>query len=323
MVSFKERMAQKTSGVRAVADIQASGKKTDMQATAQTAPGMLGALADANLRIQELEKQAERSLSLPVAHITANPWQPRKEFDPEQLDELCCSIQELGLMQPIVVRKHPSQDGHYQIVVGERRFRAHQQLGKAEIKGLVADLSDAEMAVWAMGENMTRSDLSDYEIAKAARTIEQEFPTRKALADALGKSRQHLYRYFAFDKLPQNIRDDLDSRPRLLSCTVAGKIATQLTVLGAPGEAILQSLWQELKREEVDSSRIPGLMESRLKKDQPVATEQAVQPVYSAGVKAGQVKKDAKSFTISIQTKFLSQEQEQALRDAVSRVFAG
>lgn len=319
MANYREKMLQKTANLRSVAEI---GETKPKEEKPKTAPGMMGALAEANLRIQELEKKSAQSLELPLDAIEPNPWQPRKEFDAEELDELASSIQEVGLIQPIVVRVNPADPQKYQIVVGERRFRAHQQLGKETIKALIAELDDQLMAVWALGENITRADLSDYEISKAARMVETEFPTRKALAEALGMSRPHLYRYFAFEKLPEFIRKDLEDRPRLLTCTTADSVQALLSQAGEAAVPVLQDLWRMLKEGDLDQAKLPSLLKQRVESPLRTPTQtDALQPLFSKGRKAGHVKKDATAFVIRIQAKFLTPEQEQKLREAVGSIF--
>lgn len=320
MTNYREKMLKKTANLRSVADITETPPKDGKP---KTAPGMMGALAEANLRIQELEKQSAQSLELSLDSISPNPWQPRKEFNAEELDELASSIKEIGLIQPIVVRVDPTESQKYQIVVGERRFRAHQLIGRETIKALITDLDDQLMAVWALGENITRADLSDFEISKAARTVENEFPSRKALAEALGMSRQHLYRYFSFEQMPDFVRADLEARPRLMSCSTAERLQVIFGQAGIETALpIFKELWQTLKEGELDQAKLPALLKQRL--DSPLRTPtqtNALLPLYTKGRKAGHVKKDATAFVIKIQAKYLTPEQEQKLRDAVGEIF--
>ena len=113
-----------------------------------------------------------RHVMLPIDSLDPNPYQPRKLFDPDEIRQLAASIAELGQHQPIVVR--PAGE-RWQIVAGERRWRACRLLGKPTVEALVQEADDTRMAVTALAENMEREDLSDYEIGLAIRQIEDRF----------------------------------------------------------------------------------------------------------------------------------------------------
>ena len=223
MSNLRERMMSKTAEVRAAKDIQVD-QRQEKPAIPRTAPGMAGALAHAQQRIVELEK-AGTALDVDVSEIVPNPWQPRKVFNEAKLTQLAESIREAGLVQPIIVRR--GSHGH-QIVAGERRWRAHKMIGMETIKAVVIDLSDEEMAMFALVENIVRDDLSDYEIARSIRSTEKEFPNRTRMAEALGFSRSELYRFLAFADLPDFVIKDLDIQPRLLGATAAEGLVSTL-----------------------------------------------------------------------------------------------
>src|SRR5471030_2201255 len=193
MSNMREQLLAKTSGIRKTSSINEEEVKRSNRT--QTAPGLAGALAVAQLRVQELESTGVASL-LQVAGILPNPWQPRRVFNEAKLTELAESIREVGLMQPIVVRR---MGDDYQIVAGERRWRSHKMLGIDAIKAVVVECSDADMAVLALVENVSREDLSDYEVATSMRQTEKEFPDRKRMAEALGMSRSGLYQFLSFE----------------------------------------------------------------------------------------------------------------------------
>lgn len=115
---------------------------------------------------------------LSVDEVDPNPYQPRRVFPQQELEELAASISEVGLLQPISVRQVLDR---YQIIAGERRWRAYKLLKRPTIEALVIPVEESDMAVLALVENLDRSDLSDYEIGKALRQIEGLFPTRKNL----------------------------------------------------------------------------------------------------------------------------------------------
>ncbi|HWK88890.1 MAG TPA: ParB/RepB/Spo0J family partition protein, partial [Longimicrobium sp.] len=116
--------------------------------------------------------------SVPTARIVANPFQPRREFTPEQLAELEDSIRQNGLLQPLVVRPAPAgaaEGGEWELVAGERRWRAVRRLGWSEVPVVVRELDDRSMLVLAIVENVQRADLSPLEEATAYRRLMDDF----------------------------------------------------------------------------------------------------------------------------------------------------
>lgn len=127
--------------------------------------------------------------TLPLDRVTRNPDQPRKDFDPKALDELAASIRELGLLQPILVRPH--EDG-YQVVAGERRWRAAQLAGLTEIPAIVVEADDAQSFVLAVTENVARRDMTVIEEAAAYAQIESTGKTKDEIAAMFGKTPQYV-----------------------------------------------------------------------------------------------------------------------------------
>lgn len=126
--------------------------------------------------------------NLPVSAIERNPDQPRKKFDPDALRELADSIKKIGLRQPIVVRPHPTEPGKFQIVAGERRWRAHKLAGLKTIRAIVEDLSDEQAAEIALMENITRQNLTPLEEAKAYSQMIENGWTPERLAEVTGQT---------------------------------------------------------------------------------------------------------------------------------------
>ncbi len=125
---------------------------------------------------------------LPVEAIQRGRYQPRREFDAEALEELASSIRVQGIMQPIVVR--PVQPEGFEIIAGERRWRAAQLAGLAEIPALVRDVPDEDAIAMALIENLQREDLNPIEEATALSRLQEEYDlTQQEVADAVGKSR--------------------------------------------------------------------------------------------------------------------------------------
>lgn len=142
---------------------------------------------------------------LPVGSIEPHPGQPRRHFDEAALDELAASISTRGLIQPIVVRPH----GHrYQIVAGERRWRAAQRARLHEVPVIVREFDDIETLEVAIVENIQRQDLNAIEEAEAYKRLIQDFGhTQDALGKLVHKSRSHVANLLRLLDLPQGVRD--------------------------------------------------------------------------------------------------------------------
>lgn len=141
-----------------------------------------------NSPVSDAEKNANTVSQLKISLIDPRSGQPRKYFDKDALEELASSIREHGLLQPILVREYAS--GRYQIIAGERRFRAAKLAGLTEIPALVLDKSDEDTAQIALIENLQREDLNPVEEAMAYRSLATEYHlTQEELAEKVGKSR--------------------------------------------------------------------------------------------------------------------------------------
>lgn len=149
-------------------------------------------------------------MRIPIERLHPNPDQPRRSFDPATLEELAGSIREKGVLQPLIVRPAPAGDGGYQIVAGERRWRAAQMAQLHEVPALVRDLDDTEVLEVAIIENVQRADLNPIEEAAGYRQLMERFGhTQEALARALGKSRSHLANLLRLLSLPPEVQDHL------------------------------------------------------------------------------------------------------------------
>ena len=147
-------------------------------------------------------------LRIPVDLIEPNPYQPRMTFDQEALDELADSIRTLGLIQPITVRK--VADGKYQIISGERRFRASRLAGMDMIPAYIRDANDQGMLEMAIVENIQRENLDPIEVAMSyQRLIEECNLTQEQMAFRVGKKRASVTNFLRLLKLPAKIQHDL------------------------------------------------------------------------------------------------------------------
>ncbi len=153
---------------------------------------------------------ADRGVSiLPIDLLVPNRDQPRRDFDPDQLSELARSIRDKGVLQPLIVRPNPAGAG-YEIVAGERRWRAAQQAQLHEVPAIVRDYSDQEVLEVAIVENIQRADLNPVEEALAYRTLTDRFGhTQERIAEALGKSRSHVANAMRLLMLPEPVLEML------------------------------------------------------------------------------------------------------------------
>jgi len=147
---------------------------------------------------------------IPVEWINVGPWQPRRQFDREQLDELAGSIRQKGIVQPILLRPSPAQPGRYQLVAGERRWRAAQIAQLHQIPSVIRDLSDAECYEIALIENIQRQDLSVIDEAQGyANLLEINRYTQDQLSKIIGKSRSHIANLLRLLGLPESVQSML------------------------------------------------------------------------------------------------------------------
>lgn len=164
----------------------------------------LGALIDDAEKMQQTAGISE----IEISKIVANPFQPRTKFDEEALQELAASIKEIGLIQPITIRK--VSDDEYQIIAGERRFRAAQIAGLTSIPAYIRKAKDEGMLEMALVENIQREDLDSIEIALSYQRLLEELEfTQEELSTRVGKKRSTIANYLRLLKLPAIIQKGL------------------------------------------------------------------------------------------------------------------
>ncbi|WP_103335043.1 ParB/RepB/Spo0J family partition protein [Pseudotabrizicola formosa] len=171
--------------------------------------GLSALMADVNLLRDDVDSNDRLAPSgvmvLPVEKIFPNPNQPRRDFDPALLEELAASVRAKGIIQPLVVRAG-SQTGTYQIVAGERRWRAAQMAQLHDVPVVVRDFSDDEVLEIAIIENIQRADLNAVEEALGFRQLMDTFGhTQEKLAEALSKSRSHIANTMRLLNLPDEV----------------------------------------------------------------------------------------------------------------------
>ena len=175
---------------------------------------------------------------IPLSLIRPNPFQPRKDFRPEELTELEASMKTSGLLQPVTVRPLPGSRG-FELVAGERRFRAATRLGWAQIPALVKEIDDRTLLTLALVENLQRSDLNAIEEAEGYKRLLDEFKhTQQQVADAVGKDRSTVANMLRLLNLPVSVHQMLRDGHLTLGHARA--------LLGLPGEKAISELAREI-----------------------------------------------------------------------------
>lgn len=171
--------------------------------------GLSALMADMDIEVPVANApQARDRTMIPIEQITANPDQPRRHFEPDALQELADSLRQHGVLQPLIVRSHPRDEGLYQIVAGERRWRAAQMAQLHELPVIIREFSDTEVLEVAIIENIQRADLNAIEEAASFRQLMDRFGhTQEKLAEALNKSRSHIANLLRLLNLPDSVQD--------------------------------------------------------------------------------------------------------------------
>jgi ParB family chromosome partitioning protein len=166
---------------------------------------LLGGSTAATLEDEAVKVDSRELQHLPLDLIQRGKYQPRRDMDPSALEELANSIKAQGVMQPIVVR--PIGGGRFEIIAGERRWRASQQAGLDRIPAMVREVPDEAAIAMALIENIQREDLNPIEEAVALQRLQQEFElTQQQVADAVGKSRATITNLLRLIALPEEIK---------------------------------------------------------------------------------------------------------------------
>lgn len=211
----------------------------------------LGAIFGENTSpaVEKAQEPASAAQELLIKNITANPYQPRCNFDEEKLQELAASIKEFGVVQPVVVRK---KGRSYELVAGERRLRAAGLAGLTKVPAIVKDYDDAKMMEIALIENIQRHDLNPIEEAQGLRRLMQEFKlTQEQTAEKVGRSRSAVTNILRLLNLPEQVQK------QIINGVLTMGQAKQLLGLPKPeqmcevAEAIIANGWSSRMTEEV------------------------------------------------------------------------
>ena len=170
--------------------------------------GLSALMADVNTPDTDAASAVVRPDSVvPIDKIRPNPDQPRRSFNEDALNELAASIREKGIIQPLIVRTNPRNAARYEIVAGERRWRASQRAGLHEVPVIVKEFSDSEVLEVAIVENIQRADLNPIDEAAGYKQLIDRFGhTQDQLSSALGKSRSHIANLMRLLTLPQEVQ---------------------------------------------------------------------------------------------------------------------
>lgn len=174
--------------------------------------GLSALMADVNIEAQPGDAKSQAPTGrpdrmVPIENIHPNPEQPRRAFEEGQMNDLTASIREKGVIQPLIVRSVQNRPDHYQIVAGERRWRASQAAKLHELPVIIREFDDTEVLEIAIIENIQRADLNPLEEAAGFRQLMDKFGhTQEKLAEALGKSRSHIANLLRLLSLPQDVQ---------------------------------------------------------------------------------------------------------------------
>ena len=197
---------------------------------------------------------------IPVGMIEPNPFQPRSAFDQDAMEELADSIRTLGLIQPITVRK--KSNDRYQIISGERRFRASKMAGMNEIPAYIRETDDQGMLEMAIVENIQREDLDPIEVALSyQRLIEECSLTQEQMATRVGKKRASVTNYLRLLRLPAKIQHDL--KVGLLS------VGHAKVLLGVENQEIQEKLCDLVIKEELSVRQLENMIRKMEKGENP------------------------------------------------------
>jgi ParB family chromosome partitioning protein len=195
--------------------------------------------------------QMETVEKIPVNQIKVNPFQPRKIFDEAALAELSESIKEHGVLQPIILRKKGKL---FEIVVGERRFRASKAAGLSEIPAVIRRFSDQQMMEIAILENLQREDLTPIEEADAYQNLMENLSlTQEQLAFRLGKSRPHIANHIRLLSLPEVVREKISSNKLSMGHGRA--------LLGLKNKKTIPSISEKVMKENLNVRQLESLVQ--------------------------------------------------------------
>lgn len=248
---------------------------------------------------------------LDLSLIDSNPYQPRKSFNQEKINDLAEAIKINGLIAPIAVRKI---EDRFQIIAGERRFRAVKSLNHSTIKAIIFNADDEATALMALSENIDREGLSDYEVAQAIIKIEHLFKKKTELSRYTGKMRSDIYRYLSYKNLPIWIINKLDTNPHLINRNNSQLLVSFFSSLACPEENYKKhviSALNMIEQNALTQTMLLPKIKRLIKEDGNPRrkTENAISKTYTLkGKKVGQFSFDDKKIIINLKSEILDED---------------
>lgn len=170
--------------------------------------GLAALIGDSAQQVPAADKAQRTPRRLPVAFLRPNPANPRKAFNTDDLDDLTASVKERGVVQPLIVRPLPGETDIYEIIAGERRWRASQKAGLHDVPVIVREASDKESLEIAIIENVQRADLNALEEARGYRQLMDQYGySQNEMAEVIGKSRPHIANTLRLLNLPEKVQN--------------------------------------------------------------------------------------------------------------------
>lgn len=214
----------------------------------------------------ESGKDQRSQLMIPVSEIRPNPYQPRKIFNKEALEELSLSIQQHGVFTPILVKKSISG---YELITGERRWRASKMANLEEIPAIVVDFDDQQMMEVALLENVQREDLNVIEEAKAYEQLIQRLNyTQEQLAHRIGKSREHITNTLRLLRLPEEVQEKVTSKQLSMGHARA--------LLGLKDEELMKKIAKQTIQQGLSVRKVEQLVKAQSQKKEEPKQEESV-----------------------------------------------
>lgn len=232
----------------------------------------------------EVKETTSNGVSLiQIDAIVPSPYQPRRVFSTEALADLVLSIKEKGVLQPLLVRKNPKKEGGYELIAGERRFRASKMAGLKEIPAIIKDFSDKDALEVALIENLQREDLNPLEEAEAYKRLLEEFKyTQEELSKVIGKSRSHLANMMRLIDLPDEIKTMVEKKE--LTVGHARALLTAKNPLELASE-VLKKGYSVRQTEKLASKKIQPKPKQKQEKDTDILTlEEELSSVLNTSV---------------------------------------
>ena len=263
-----------------------TSKKQDAQRLGRGLSSLLGSspiqvatqgLAQKADAIRHAADNASRDIrALPIEWIVPGPWQPRRNFDSNDLKELAASIKSRGMLQPVIVRPRPDRNSQFQLIAGERRWRASQIAGLHEIPAIVTEFGDKEAAELSLIENIQRRDLSVIEEAEGYQALlDKHGYSQQELADIVGKSRSHIANIGRLLSLPQGIKENL-----IKSVLTMGQVRPLI------GREDAEKLAEIIIKEKLSARDVEALIKSQSKSKKPSQLQEKSSDIKALEIRA-------------------------------------